>query len=126
MVTLEFVPYNEISNLDSDKKIIKLLDIVKGESIVVMQGRLDSNEETKLIEMTMGEINNSGFKGVEICTIYPKAGSGVFEFLRSGMAKVLLGKREGVTVIGPASIVKEIKRDPNKIQLFTKNKKRRE
>jgi hypothetical protein len=35
------------------------------------------------------------------------------------MAKLLLGNREGVTIIGPASIVKEIKRDPNKVELLT-------
>jgi hypothetical protein len=31
-----------------------------------------------------------------------------------------LGERQGLTIIGPASIVKEIKKDPNKIQLLTK------
>ena len=38
--------------------------------------------------------------------------------------KTLMGDREGITVIGPATIVKEIKRDPNKIELFTKEIKK--
>lgn len=124
MVTLEFVPYSEVGHLDTEKKIAKLLGIVKEDSIVVMQGRLEVFEETTLIERTMEEINSSGFKGIEICTIYPKVGSGIFEFFRGGMAKILLGNREGITVIGPASIVREIKRDPNKIQLFMRNKRK--
>jgi len=32
---------------------------------------------------------------------------------------LLLGDRNGITIIGPASIVKEIKKDPNKIELLT-------
>ena len=37
----------------------------------------------------------------------------------------LLGDRQGLTVIGPATIVKEIKKDPNKIELLTKEAKGR-
>ena len=36
---------------------------------------------------------------------------------------MLLGDRQGLTVIGPATIVKEIKKDPNKIELLTKEGK---
>jgi len=32
---------------------------------------------------------------------------------------LLLGNRSGLTIIGPANVVKEIKQDPDKIQLFT-------
>ncbi len=33
---------------------------------------------------------------------------------------MVLGDRQGMTIIGPANVVKEIKQDPDKIQLFTK------
>jgi hypothetical protein len=44
--------------------------------------------------------------------------------------RLMLGNSEGMTIIGPASVIKEIKRDPNKIQLYTfssgkKTKRRR-
>ena len=35
----------------------------------------------------------------------------------------MLGYKGGMTIIGPASLVKEIKRDPTKIELLTVNKK---
>ena len=35
--------------------------------------------------------------------------------------KMLIGDREGLTIIGPATVVKEIKRNPDKIELFTHN-----
>ena len=42
--------------------------------------------------------------------------------IRNEMFKLLLGNRDGITIIGPASVVKEIGRDPNKIQLLTLEK----
>ena len=40
--------------------------------------------------------------------------------MRHGFVGALLGDRKGFTVIGPATIVKQIKKDPDKIELFTK------
>lgn len=119
MLTLQFVPYSDIEDLSSDERIEKLLTIVKGDSIVLMQGRLKPDEETMLIQKTMEEINKK-FKGVEICTIYPEDKNlQVFKKLSREMLKFLLGHREGITIIGPATVVKEIRKDPNKIQLLT-------
>jgi len=128
MLTLRFVPYHEIESLDSDQRIQKLLKLAKEDKIILMQGRLEPTEETQLIQKTMEQISKK-FKGIEICTIYPQEKSEQFiGKLRKELAKILIGDREGFTVIGPATIIKEIKRDPNKIQLFAenpKNKKRR-
>ena len=118
MLTLQFVPYHEIEKLDSDKRISKLLNLVKDNKIVLMQRHLRYTEKTKLIETTMEEIN-ANFKGIEICTIYPKQKQKNFStVVKDSMIKLLLGNREGLTIIGPAHLVKEIKRDPNKIQLL--------
>lgn len=120
MLTLQFVPYGDIEHLDSEGRIAKLLDIVKDDKIVLMQGRLHPEEETLLIQKTMEQIADE-FKGVEICTIFPQEKD--LQFLRrikKEMIKAMLGNRDGITIIGPANIVKEIKRDINKIELFTK------
>ena len=45
--------------------------------------------------------------------------------LKENLLNVLLGDRVGLTIIGPATLVKEIKQDPNKIQLMLQEKKRR-
>lgn len=127
MLTLQFVPYQELKNLDAEDKIKRLLKLVKENKIVLMQGRLSPFEETKLIQETMEEVTNE-FKGIEVCTIYPEEKDKQFlNKLKTGFVKILLGNREGLTIIGPANIVKEIKRDPNKIQLLAdaNNKKRR-
>ncbi len=119
MLTLEFVPYSEIENLASNERIDKLLGIVKQEKIVLMQGRLLPEEETLLIAETMAQIQKS-FTGVEICTIYPEEKNlQFFNKFKKEMVKALIGHRDGITIIGPSSVVKEIRRNPNKVELFT-------
>ncbi|MBI4980931.1 DUF2073 domain-containing protein [Candidatus Woesearchaeota archaeon] len=122
MVTFQFVPYPDIENLSSAKRINKLLNIVKENKIVLMEGRLKKEEEADLIEITMEEISGK-FKGIEISVVYPDKDKGDFlQKLRGTMAGVLLGDREGMTIIGPASMVKKIEKNPNKIELFMRDK----
>ena len=117
MLTLQFIPYSEIENLDSPSRIDKILDVVKQNKIVLMQGRLKPEEETLLIMETMSQIHKS-FKGVEICTIYPEEKDlQLFNKFKKEMVKFLIGHR--VTIVGPSSVVKEIRRNPNKVELFT-------
>ena len=121
MLTLQFIPYNEINGLSSNNKIKKILGLVREDKIVLMEGRLKHYEETNLIQKTM-EIVNKKFKGVELCTIYPELKNDkLFQRIRQGVVNFLVGDRQGLTVVGPATIIKEIKRDPNKILLLTEN-----
>ncbi|PIN79990.1 hypothetical protein COV13_04300 [Candidatus Woesearchaeota archaeon CG10_big_fil_rev_8_21_14_0_10_32_9] len=119
MLTLQFIPYFEIERLDSQKRISKLLKAVKANKIVLMEGRLKSEEEAELIRKTMEEISNT-FKGIELSVVNTSgADEGFFKTIKSKMVNVLLGDRHGFTIIGPAKIIKEIKQDPDKIQLLT-------
>ena len=131
MLTLQFVPYTEIEYLSSVGRIRKLLNITKENRIVLLQGRLRKDEETELIKATMEEIDKD-FKGIELSVIYPdKKENDLFRKIKRNFVNMMLGNRQGLTIIGPASIVREIKKDPDKIQLFTeddskpKHKKRR-
>ena len=125
MVTLSFMPYSEIEGLSSVGRIRKLLNVAKENKIVLLQGRLKKEEETELIKATMEEINKD-FKGIELAVIDPNAGNvaGVKK-VRNAVFGMLLGDRQGMTIIGPASVVKEIKKDPTKIELLTKETKKK-
>ncbi|MBI2140580.1 DUF2073 domain-containing protein [Candidatus Woesearchaeota archaeon] len=119
-LTIQFVPYAEIEHLGSARRVNKLLDLARQNKIVVLQGRLKKEEETDLIAITMEKINDS-FKGIELAVIQPQAKSEtLFDTVKAGVINVLLGDRAGLTVIGPATIVKQIKKDPDKIELLTK------
>jgi len=122
MVTIQFLPYSEIDQLTSIGRIRKLLNLTKENKIVVLQGRLKKEEEAELIKTTMEEINRE-FKGIELSVIYPEeynnATGSLFSKMRDGMVNSLLGDRAGITVLGPASIVKAIKKDPHKLNMLT-------
>lgn len=121
MLTLEFVPYHEIENLSSIGRIKKLLKIAKENKIVLLEGRLKKEEETELIKTTMEEINDE-FKGIELAVIYPmkEKEHNLLRTMRVGFIDMVAGNRLGLTIVGPASIVKAIKKDPTKIQLLTR------
>lgn len=122
MITLHYLSYSDLVDLNSDARIKKIIGLVKDEKIVLMQGRLKPNEEAKLIQKTMEDVSRT-FKGIELCTVYPegKKNQQMLELMKRFFIKTIIGDRDGITIIGPASIVKEIKRDPNKIELLTKN-----
>jgi len=117
-LTLQFVPHHEMRDLDSNSKINKILKVVKENKIALLEGKLRSEEEAMLIQKTMQQINRK-FKGIEIATVEGKAETDFIAILKKHLARILLGDKFGLTIVGPASIVKEIKKDPNKIELFT-------
>lgn len=121
--SIQFLPYTEIRNLESDARIKKVLDIVLGNNILILQGRLQPEEETRLIGDTMAMIGHvKGFKGIELAVIESN-GRGkkisVIEKMKRNIANSLTGGDLGaVTILGPATVVKEIKKNPKKIELL--------
>jgi hypothetical protein len=119
-LTLNFIPYSEISNLDTLERIKKLLKIILDNKVIILQGRLKPEEETRLIEDTMIMIGNiRGFKGVELEVISSDSEERtMFEKLRFGLAKALVGQQDALTIIGPATVIKEMKKDPKKLEVM--------
>ncbi len=117
--SLQFLPYSEIKSLDSDGRIKKILGIILGNSILILQGRLEPSEESRLIGDTMAMIGHvKNFKGIELAVIAGNGG-GFLGNIRGNIVKALSGGDLGATtIIGPASVVKEIKRNPKKIELL--------
>ncbi len=119
--SIQFLPYSEIKNLDSGKRIKKILGIIIGNNILIMQGRLKPEEETKLISDAMGMISGSlkDFRGVELAVISGSEEKNFFSKLKRNLANALSGGDLGtITIVGPATIVKEIKKNPKKIELL--------
>ncbi len=120
MLTLEFIPYREIEHLSSIGRIKKLLSIAKQNKIVLLEGRLRREEETELIKTTMEEIDEE-FTGIELAVINPvNETDDLLKKIKTNLVNMLAGQRLGLTIIGPASVVTEIKKDPSKIQLLTR------
>ncbi len=119
-LSLQVVSFAEIEGLSIGERVKKILGIILGNKIALIQGRLRPEEEARLIEDTMAMVDHiKGFKGIELAVIEPDIkDKGFFDKLRFTIAKSLVGDSSALTVIGPSSIVKEIRRDPKKIELF--------
>jgi len=124
MITLQYIPQREIAHLSINMKIKKILQSVKQDKILLIDAKLKPEEQSELIKKTMEEINKK-FKGVEICTI---EGTSVeiptTQKFKGYLANKLLGFTTGLTIVGPAHIIKDIKKDPNKIEILTVEKKK--
>lgn len=60
-----------------------------------------------------------GFKGIELAVIAGNGNESIFDKFKQKIVKSLSGgDLSAITIIGPATIVKEIKRNPKKIELF--------
>lgn len=118
--SIQFLPFSEIRDLNSDDRIKKILSIILDSNILILQGRLTSSEEARLIGDTMAMIGHvKEFKGIELAVIAGNGKEGFFGKMTKGIANALAGGDfSAITIIGPASIVKEMKRNPKKIELL--------
>ena len=128
MLSFKYIPYREHSSLNTDQKLNKIFSVIRRDKIVLMQGKLKPNEEAKLIERTMGQITKD-FPGISFCTVYPngnkkrkKKNISVAKTATNAvgnvMYKAFMGKRDCLTIVGPANIVKDIRKNPSQIDLF--------
>lgn len=118
--SIQFLPYSEIRDLDSDERMRKVLGIILGNNILILQGRLTASEEARLIGDTMAMIGHvKNFRGIELAVISGNGKDSVWGKMKKGIANVLAGGDfSAITIIGPATVVKEIKRNPKKIELL--------
>ncbi len=122
--TIQFIPYSEIEQLSSSQVIKKLLQIILKEKVIIIQGRLKPDDETRLIEDTMALVGTiKGFKGIELAVISPNNSQrSLMTRFKHGIASALVGQTDALTIIGPASIIKEMKKDPSKLEIMMSGK----
>lgn len=109
-----------LKGLDSEKRVQKILDIVRKGDVVMFEGRLNSEEELALTSKAMGNVSGK-FSGIEIAYLDEQSTSkNMLDRVRDQLLKWIAKDRLGVTVVGPSKIIKEIKMDPNKLEILYK------
>ena len=108
-ISVNLISRQKLEELSSTEKLDFILrEVQKGKVLVLEQG-LTSMEQTSLIENTMREIEQDTFIGIEM--------EGYNEdrptFLQKFLGKM---KKPRMTVIGPADLLKTIRKDNNMIQ----------
>ena len=119
-LTIHFMPYSEIAREDAIGRIKKIMGIILAKKIIILQGKLKPDEEARLIENSMTLIGNiKDFQGIEIATISGESEHvNLFHKVRHNIAKILVGEQDAITIIGPATVVKDITRNPRRIELM--------
>ena len=108
-IQIDMISAERMDGMRTMEKIRLILDGVHDRNVVILEEGLDPDEESKLIERTMTEINpdGDGFTGIEIES-YPGGESG-----DSGFLGRLMGNDEPnkLTVIGPANRIETLHKD---------------
>ena len=87
--SIQFLPYSEIKELNSNERIKKILGIILGNNILILQGKLLPEEEARLIGDTMAMIEHlKNFKGIELAVIGGDEKRGFFKKIGKGIANV--------------------------------------
>ena len=93
----------------SDEKLNFIIKEVKKGKVLVLEQGLTPFEQTELIENTMKEIKQDTFIGIEM--------EGYSEEKKTFIQKLFrIIKKPRMTVIGPADLLKTIRKDSNMIQ----------
>ncbi len=117
---IHVLPFSEVKDLGIAERVKRILKLVLGNKVVILHGRLRPEEEARLIEDTMALVDHlKDFRGIELAVIEPDMKTeSLMVKLKHNLAKRLVGDNSSLTVIGPASVIKEIKKDPKKIELL--------
>ena len=111
---IKLIPYETIKT----GSVKDILSDLKKNTIIVIDAKITPKEEAELIQETMAAIDGK-FLGVEISS-FDVSKDEEIDFLskiKGRLAEILLGKKRGLTVIGPADIVKKIKKDPKELMV---------
>jgi len=129
---MDFVSSSTLEEKTKDKRVKFILSKVKDGSILVTDAVFHPEEEMDLIKETMRKVDD-GFPGIEVCSL--KKHLKGFQFLAEkfsdqgekmrGFFGNLIGRssqksnlKTGITLIGPAKIIKKIRKNPDSFSVF--------
>jgi hypothetical protein len=101
-IKMDLISEDKINSMSSTEKLRFILDGVKAGNIVILEGGLSTEEQMGLIELTMTEVDDD-FPGIELSG-YP-----------SKRRFFNLRKKTRLTMIGPAKMMRTIKKDKDLI-----------
>jgi hypothetical protein len=130
----DFVSSATLEEKNKKSRINFILNKVKDGTILVTDGVMKPEEEMELIKETMRRVDD-GFPGVEVASL-KKPVKGLERFVESfsdqrerirGFLASLTGAKPpersnlktGLTLIGPAKYIKQVKKNPNSFSVLT-------
>ncbi|HID26150.1 MAG TPA: DUF2073 domain-containing protein [Thermoplasmata archaeon] len=108
-VTVNLVSRNKLEELSSSEKIEYILKEVEKGKVLILESGLTPGEQASLIQQTMTKIDHDTFIGIEI-EGYSEEKLSLFQKLFGGI------RRPRMTVVGPAHLLKTIRKDDTVIE----------
>jgi len=108
-VRINLVSKTKLGAMTTQEKIRFILDEVKRDRILVLEQGLSPDEEAKLIESTMIEIDPDTFIGIEMESQRDEKNPGF-------MRRKTLKRRATMTVVGPADKLRTVRKDGSTIE----------
>ncbi len=106
---MDFLSSDALKTRTGMEKISMIVDKVKNGDLVVIEGGLTPEEEADLIETTMREIDVENFMGIDIFTL---------ETNKTSFFGLSKKKTVGITIIGPANVMKAVKKKSNFLSMI--------
>jgi hypothetical protein len=108
-ISVNLVSRQKLEEFSTDEKLKFILNEIKNGKVLVLENGLTSVEQASLIEQTMEKIEHDTFIGIEM----EGYGEEKTSFLQKILGKI---KKPRMTVIGPADLLKTVRKDSNMIQ----------
>jgi len=110
-IRMDLLSIDSLQHLEPSAKVDHILGMVRQNHLVILDGRLPSDEELMLVQETMGKVADD-FSGIEVCTI--ERGTSRYQELFQKLLQTFMKRpptaTSGLTFVGPSKIVKKIKR----------------
>lgn len=107
--SVHLISHEKIETMGTEEKIRFILDEVEAGKVLILERGLTPMEEAKLIEQTMREVDPEHFIGIEMQSYGMDRGKNLLQRVAMG------GARPRMAVIGPASLLKLVSKDSEKI-----------
>ncbi len=113
-IKIKLVPYETLKG----EKFINILKKIQEDTILLIDAKLTADEELHLIKDTMQNVNEK-FSGIELGSLeLVSEKNGNLAKFRNTIIERVLGKKRGLTIIGPANIIHKIRKNPKELMLY--------
>ena len=118
-VTIEFLSKQKLQDKSFDEKVESIIGTVKDNAVLVLEEGWSHEEERKLIETAMQEIDED-FPGIEFLGLSERD-SKFHQAKRMFYEKVFNEKyREGLTIVGNSRVMEKVKKERDAVSFLAK------
>ncbi len=111
-VRIKIVPYETLKK----QRFNGIIKDLRHNTIVLIDAKLTAKEEAQIIAETMRNVSDK-FSGIELGSLDVEKSMNTVSKIKNAFVEKITGKKRGITIIGPANVVRKIKKNPKELLL---------